>query len=40
MQTEDKPYSCGQCNLSVKMAKDLKMHMFLHDGKKPQMCNQ
>ena len=40
MQTEDKLYSCVQCNLSFKMTKDLKMHMLQHDGKKPHSCNQ
>ena len=40
MQTEDKPYSCVKCNLSFKMAIDLKMHMVQHGGKKTHSCNQ
>ena len=34
MQTEDKPYSGVQCNLSFKMANDQ------HDGKMSHSCNQ
>ena len=40
IQTEDKLHYCVQCNLSFKMAKDLKMHMFQHGGKKSHSCNQ
>ena len=40
MQTEDKPYSCVQCNLSFDMTKDLKIHMLQHGGKKAHTCNQ
>ena len=40
MQTQDKPYSCGQCNLSFKMNKDIRTHMIEHDGTKPHSCNQ
>ena len=40
MQTEDKCYSCVQCNLSFKMTKDLKKHMHQHDENKSHSCNQ
>ena len=40
IQTEDKPYSCVECNLSFQMSKDLKTHMLQHDGKKSHPCNQ
>ena len=40
MQTEDKSFTCDQCNLSFKMTKDLKRHMPQHDGKKPHSCIQ
>ena len=40
MPTEDRAKSCGQCNLSFKMTKDLKMHMIQHEGKKSHSCNQ
>ena len=39
IQTEDRPYSCPQCDLSFKMTKDLKMHMIQHGGKKSHSCN-
>ena len=40
MQTKGKPRSCVQCNLSFKMAKDLKTHIIQHGGKKAHSCNQ
>ena len=39
IQTEDRPYSCPQCDLSFKMTKDLKMHMIQHGWKKSHSCN-
>ena len=40
MQTEHRPNSHVQCDLSIKMAKDLKAHMLQHVGKKFHSCNK
>ena len=40
IQTEDKAYSCVQCNLSFETKKDLKTHMLQHGGKMSHSCNQ
>ena len=40
MQTELKNRSCVHCNISFKMAKDLKTHMLQHHGKKPHISSQ
>ena len=39
-QTNEKPYSCSQCDRSFKYASDMSKHEKTHTGEKPHQCKQ
>ena len=40
VHSEEKPFSCTQCDYSCKIAGNLKQHLIVHSQEKPYSCEQ